>query len=227
MSSVDLLVEIGPHSALSGPIRQICIAHGFDKLNYLPTLIRNENAAAQLLKLSGELYLRDYKFDIERVTCLEKVSSKGKIISTKGSVLVDLPTYQWNYVKNLWAESRQSAEHRAPRHDRHDILGRRVPGDSAHNPTWRNILRIRDVPWLRHHSLGGEAVFPTAGYFSAAMEAITQLNEDRSNPVPIHGYVLRDISIRIALVTPDDDNGIETVFSMQPSVHSEGKTQNT
>ena len=227
LSAVDLLVEIGPHSALSGPIRQICIAHGFDKLKYLPTLIRNEDAAAQLLKLAGELYLRDYKFDIERVTCVEKVSSKGKITSTKGSILVDLPTYQWNYVKNLWAEPRQSAEHRAPRHDRHDILGRRVPGDSAHNPTWRNILRIRDVPWLRHHSLGGEAVFPAAGYFSMAMEAITQLNEDRPNPVPIHGYVLRDISIKFALVTPDDDNGIETVFSMQPSVHSEGENQNT
>lgn len=227
LSSVDLLVEIGPHSALSGPIRQICIAHGFDKLKYLPTLIRNQDAAAQLLKLTGELYLRDYKLDIERVTCLGKLSSNGMITSTKGSILVDLPTYQWNYAKNLWAEPRQSAEHRAPRHDRHDVLGRRVPGDSAYNPTWRNILRIRDVPWLRHHSLDGEAVFPAAGYFSMAMEAITQLNEDRPDPVAIHGYVLRDVSIKLALVTPDDDNGIETVFSMQPSVHSEGETQNT
>jgi len=83
------------------------------------------------------------------------------------------------------------------------------------------------VPWLRHHSLGGEAVFPAAGYFSMAMEAITQLNEDGPDPVQIHGYVLRDVSIKAALVTPDDDNGIETVLAMQPSVHSEGEAQNT
>lgn len=227
LSSIDLLVEIGPHSALSGPIRQICISHGFDKLSYLPTLVRNEDAAARLLKTAGEIYLRDYHLDMERVTSIETMSSKGKVASTKGSILVDLPTYQWNYSKNLWAEPRQSAEHRAPLHDRHDILGRRVPGDSAHNPTWRNILRIRDVPWLRHHSLGGEAVFPAAGYFSMAMEAITQLNEDGPDPVQIHGYVLRDVSIKAALVTPDDDNGIETVLAMQPSVHSEGEAQNT
>lgn len=227
LSSVNLLVEIGPHSALSGPIRQICIANGFDKLKYLPTLVRNEDAAAQLLKTAGELYLRDYKVDMERVTNIETVTSKGKIDSKRGAILVDLPTYQWNYSKNLWAEPRQSAEHRAPRHDRHDILGRRVPGDSAHNPTWRNILRIRDVSWLRHHSLGGEAVFPAAGYFSMAMEAITQLNEDAANPVQIHGYVLRDVSIKAALATPDDDNGIEIVLAMQPSVHSEGEAQTT
>lgn len=227
LSSVNLLVEIGPHSTLSGPIRQICISHGFDKLSYLPTLVRNEDAAAQLLKTAGELYLRDYKLDMERVTCTEMVSSKGKIDSTRGSILVDLPTYQWNYAKKLWAEPRQSVEHRAPCHDRHDILGRRVPGDSAHNPTWRNILRIRDVPWLRHHSLGGEAIFPAAGYFSMAIEAVTQLNEDTSKPVQIHGYVLRDVSIKTALVTPDDDNGIEIVYAMQPSLESEGESHKT
>ena len=224
-SSVDTLIEIGPHSALSGPIRQICIANGFEKLSYLPTLIRNGDAAAQLLRVAGELYLRDYKLDMKRITCIETTSPSGKIALTEGLTLVDLPTYQWNYAKTLWDEPRQSVEHRASHHDRHDILGRRVPGDSAHNPTWRNILRIRDVPWLRHHSLGGEAVFPAAGYFSMAMEAITRLNESSPEPIQIHGYVLRDVLIKAALVTPDDDKGIEVILSLQPSAHSEGQTQ--
>lgn len=227
LSAVNLLIEIGPHSALSGTIRQVCISHGFDKLTYLPTLVRNEDAAVRLLKTAGELYLRGYQLNMERVASIETMSSKGKIVSTKGSILVDLPTYQWNYARNLWAEPRQSAEHRAGRHDRHDLLGRRVPGDSAHNPTWRNVMRIRDVPWLRHHSLGGEAIFPAAGYFSMAIEAITQLNEDSSDVVQIDGYVLRDVSIKAALVTPDDDNGIETMLSMQPSVYSEGEVKIT
>jgi len=82
------------------------------------------------------------------------------------------------------------------------------------------MLRIRDLPWLKDHSLGGEAVFPAAGYFSMAIEAITQLNEVSANPVNIDGYVLRDVSIKAALVTPDDDTGIEVIYNMRPAINN-------
>lgn len=103
---------------------------------------------------------------------------------------------------------------------RHDILGSRILGGSKSEPTWRNVLRLRDLTWLKDHSLGGEAVFPAAGYFSMAIEAITQLNERSDHPVAISGYTLRDVSIKNALVTPDDDNGIEVILSMCPSLHA-------
>ena len=222
-SKVDLMIEIGPHSALSGPIRQICVEFGFDKLGYVPSLVRGADSAGQLLKVAGELWLRNYPLDMQRVTMREEVSTSGKMNLSKGQVLVDLPRYQWNYAKNLWAEPRQSVEQRAPKHARHDILGSRMPGGSRIEPIWRNVLRIRDVPWLRGHSLGGEAVFPAAGYFSMAMEAITQMNEDSDRPRLITGYVLRDVSIKAALVTPDTDDGIEVLFSMRPSVFSEAE----
>ena len=222
-SKVDMLIEIGPHSALSGPIKQIKAELGLEKLGYIPTLLRGNNSASQLLKVAGELFLRDYPLDMERATLIEEPLPSGKIHLSKGTVLVDLPTYQWNYSKDLWAEPRHSKEHRAPKHGRHDILGSRIPG--AGEPIWRNVLRIRDVPWLKHHSLGGEAVFPAAGYFSMAMEAITQLNETSAKPIQIEGYVMRDISIKTALVTPDDDNGIEVILSMRPSIYSETDTK--
>ncbi|KAH8698986.1 putative polyketide synthase [Talaromyces proteolyticus] len=216
---VDMLVEIGPHSALSGPIKQIKAECKLERLNYLPTLLRGEDCASQLLKLAGELFLRDYPFDISRATSIEESLPSGKIQITKGSLIVDLPTYQWQYNKELWAEPRHSKEHRNPTHMRHDILGARLPG--VGEMIWRNVLRMKDVPWLRSHSLGGEAVFPAAGYFSMAMEAITQINEISSSPVPITSYVLRDVSIKAALVTPDDDDGIEVIFTMCPAIHSE------
>ncbi|KAI4159807.1 MAG: hypothetical protein LQ342_006318 [Letrouitia transgressa] len=226
-SKVDLLIEIGPHSALSGPIRQICVEHGFEKLGYIPSLVRNADSAQQLLKVAGELFLRNYPLDMERVTVTEEALPSGKINLANGKMLVDLPCYQWNYAKNLWAEPRGSAEHRTPRRGRHDILGSRMPGGSKVEPIWRNALRIRDIPWLNSHSLGGEAVFPAAGYFSMAMEAITQINEDSAHPEEIRGYVLRDVSIKAALVTPDTDDGIEVLFSMRPSVFSEIEAQVT
>lgn len=219
--NVDLLIEIGPHSALSGPIKQICREHGFDKLSYLPTIERGGDSASQLLKLAGQLFLRNYDLNLERITAIEEISAFGKSRLKKGQLLVDLPTYQWNYSKDLWAEPRHSVEHRAPKHARHDVLGNRLPGGSKAEPMWRNRLRIIDIPWLKHHSLGGEAVFPAAGYFGMAIEAITQMNEDSANPVDIQGYTLRDVSIKAALVTPDDNDGIETLFSLRPSVYND------
>lgn len=170
--------------------------------------------------MAGELWLRNYPLNLEHVIVQEKVSTTGKMNLRKGEVLVELPRYQWNYAKTLWAEPRQSAEQRAPKHARHDILGSRMPGGSQTEPIWRKVLRIRDEPWLRSHSLGGEAVFPAAGYFSMAMEAATQINEDSDHPQVISVYVLRDVSIKAALVTPDTDDGIEVLFSMHPSVSS-------
>ena len=224
-AKVNMLIEVGPHSALSGPIRQIKTEYKFDNIEYLPTLIRGTNSASSLLTLGGELFLRKFPLDMERLTALEESSGSGKISCEKGSLIVDLPPYRWDKGKKFWAEARQSREHRAPKFPRHDLLGSMTLGGSLAEPTWRNVLRIRDLPWLQDHFLGGEAVFPAAGYFSMAMEALTQLNELRSTPATIEGYVLRDISIKNALVTPDDDAGVEVLLTMRPSLHGEGEAE--
>ncbi|KAL6229642.1 hypothetical protein BDW75DRAFT_249453 [Aspergillus navahoensis] len=222
---IDTLIEVGPHSALAGPIRQTKTEYNFERLQYLPTLVRNEHSAASLLKLVGELFLRDYPFNLERATAIEEASPSGKIFCSKGSLIVDLSPYQWDKSKKFWAEGRQSREHRQARFMRHDILGSLVPGCSPAELSWRNILRIRDLPWLKDHSLGGEAVFPAAGYFSMEMEAITQTTERERSPTSIEGYMLRDVSIKQALVTPDHDTGIEVMLNMRPSNHAATEDQ--
>ncbi|KAK3168679.1 Type I Iterative PKS [Lepraria neglecta] len=224
-AEVDMLIEVGPHSALSGPIRQIKAEYKFDNIKYLPTLIRAVNSASSLLTLVGELFLRNFPLDMERLTALEESSGSGKISCEKDCLIVDLPSYRWDKGKKFWAEARQSREHRAPKFPRHDLLGSMTLGGSLAEPTWRNVLRIRDLPWLQDHFLGGEAVFPAAGYFSMAMEAITQANELQSPPATVEGYVLRDISIKNALVTPDDDAGVEVLLTMRPSLHGEGDAE--
>ncbi|EXF75878.1 hypothetical protein CFIO01_00363 [Colletotrichum fioriniae PJ7] len=217
LPAIDILIEIGPHSALSGPIRQIKTEMKAEKLQYLPTLIRGSRCAEQVLKLAGELFLRNYPLGLATVTAIEEVYLSGKIIPRKGNLIVDLPPYQWDKTKKFWAESRESREHRFPCFPRHDILGQLTIGGSLAEPTWRNILRIKDLPWLQDHSLGGEAVFPAAGYLSMAMEAVSQINETSDSPVIIDSYVFRDVAIQQALVTPDDDSGIEVLLNMRSS----------
>ncbi|KAK7953549.1 polyketide synthase [Apiospora saccharicola] len=224
---VDLFIEIGPHSAMAGPIRQIKASCKLRHLNYLPSLTRNNDSAAALLQLAGELFLRGYDFDMSRVTAIEDSSSSGKVWVRSGGFVADLPTYQWDKTKQYFAEARMSREHRAPPYMRHDILGSVMMGGSKAEPTWRNVLRLQDLAWLKDHSLGGEAVFPAAGYFSMAMEAVTQLNETAANPVAITGYTLRDVSIKNALVTPDDDAGIEVMLNLRPSLHAKPLSNNS
>jgi acyl transferase domain-containing protein/NADPH:quinone reductase-like Zn-dependent oxidoreductase len=222
-AEVDLFIEVGPHSAMAGPIKQINAKVGAEKATeYVPTLLRGKNCAVQLLKVAGEMFLRSYPVDLEKVThaYVEQVFGEGK--PATGSVIVDLPPYQWNYTRPFWAEARASREHRNPKFPRHDVLGQVVLGGSLAEPTWRNVLRVRDLPWLKDHHLGGESVFPAAGYFAMAVEAIRQINESSEKPVSIESYVLRDVSIKTALVTPDDDDGIEVLFTMRPSVYGHG-----
>ncbi|KAK8029899.1 polyketide synthase [Apiospora rasikravindrae] len=221
-SEVDLFIEIGPHSALAGPIKQIKAQLKADKIEYLPTLLRGDVCASRMLKAAGELFLRGFAIDMEKVAgaYVNDITATGK--PSKGSTIVDLPPYQWNYTRPLWAESRSSQEQRLPKFPRHDLLGQLVIGGSLAEPTWRNVLRVRDLPWLKDHHLGGESVFPAAGYFAMAIEAVRQVNELSSSPVSIQSYVLRDVSIKTALVTPDDDDGIEALFNLRPSVHGSG-----
>ncbi|KAK2772279.1 polyketide synthase [Colletotrichum kahawae] len=222
-NAVTAMVEIGPHSALSSPFKQICIANKTTHLNYVPSLVRNKNDTEQLLSLAGCLFLTGYPVNLEEVNAEGYRGASGLSIAQKWIrkpktqyLLVDLPPYQWNYAKRYWAEPRASIEQRTSNQTRHDLLGRRVPGLSERSKLWRNVLRHRDVPWLKDHSLGGTAIFPAAGYLSIATEALRQVLESNKYS-SFDAVTLRDVDIMKALALPDGDNGdgaVETVVAL-------------
>ncbi|KAI3325985.1 putative polyketide synthase [Xylariaceae sp. AK1471] len=218
-SDVRLVVELGPHSALAGPFKQICAAAQFDRFTYIPSFVRNNDDANQLLSVAGSMFLKGYPVDLEEVNATAYAEgNNGSALKPKTQyLLVDLPPYPWNYERSHWAESRASAELRARAYPRHDLLGSRVTGLSIGSKVWRNILRHRDVPWLRDHSLGGSAIFPAAGYLSVAIEAMRQVYEaemEQEVPVSCGTVMLRDVDIRAALVIPDNEEGVECIVRL-------------
>ncbi|KAH8196090.1 hypothetical protein TruAng_009746 [Truncatella angustata] len=208
LADVNILIEIGPHSALGGPIKQIVAANNFD-IQYVPSLLRGADSAVSLLNAAGELYLRGLDIDFGLVNSIE--TSRPAIINNKirggPHYLPDLPPYQWNYERTHWYQPRVMAELRESQHPRHDILGRRIFGLSTNASTWKNILRQRDVPWFVDHTLGTDVVFPAAGHMSLAIEGLLQQLD--LSPEEAVGVKLRDIKIDKALVVPDTDDGIE------------------
>ncbi|KAH8589480.1 hypothetical protein B0O99DRAFT_692539 [Bisporella sp. PMI_857] len=221
---VDNLIEIGPHSALASPIKQIASSLGLDqsRLGYLPTLIRGHDGVDDLLNLAGTLFALGYPIDINRVN-FDDAMDRGGVTGNRDQVvakfLVDLPGYQWNYETLFWKDKRLARELRFRKHCRHDLLGSRDPGSTQNSPSYRNKLRLSDVPWLRDHKasflhIGDNFIFPAAGYIALAIEAITQEVEDKDPLWSQKGYKIQNLKITSALIIPDDEP-IEIVLNLR------------
>ncbi|KAI4212601.1 MAG: hypothetical protein LQ351_004673 [Letrouitia transgressa] len=215
---VDILVEIGPHSALMGPLRQLQKTLNTDIKfpDYFSMITRNGDNVKDVLALAGNLFNKGYDIDVARVNGAE---SRDGTQYQFGKVITDLPRYQWQYPKETpLYENRYTREWRLRMHPRHDILGSRMAGANRKEPTWRNKLNVNHVPWLADHKLGKEMVFPSTGYLALALEAATQVIETEDHHLSeIESYEVRDVSLSKALIIPEDDIGIETLFTLRPA----------
>lgn len=148
-SAPDILIELGPHAALKSPLEQILKELG-RPAEYIPSLQRNIDARDSLLHLAGSLFGANAGIDLAAVN---SVDHEGGQVLVHGCTAVDLPPYQYTYGSVKYYESRPSKEYRLRDIARHDLLGSQVPGTSKIQPQWRNLLRVKDVPWLSDHRL--------------------------------------------------------------------------
>ncbi|KAL4956616.1 hypothetical protein BDW69DRAFT_181394 [Aspergillus filifer] len=195
--SDQLFLEVGPHSALSGPLRQIfktTVTKG--RLTYLPSLVRDKNSMESILEMCGQLYLN--RVDLR----LQKLNSAGV-------VLTDIPPYPWHHDASHWAEPRATRDWRARPFPPHELLGSRILEGNDIEPAWRNLLRLRDSPWLQDHKVLSDVVFPCAGYIAMAGEAIRQITG-------ADGFTIRHFNIQSAMVLTEEQT-VEISTSFKPS----------
>jgi len=201
-------IEVGPHKALAGPIRQTMTTIKVDAYTYIPTIVRGEDSRISLLETASTIFKAGGNLDTGAVASLA-------ITKTSPELLRDLPKYHWNHTVTNWNESRLSRAHRTRRHPHHDLLGSRVLTSPDSQPSWRNIFRTDTLPWLRDHVIDSFVVFPAAGYMAMAIEAIKQLSEDQQPSRTPLGYHLENISFKKALTIPVDAKGIETILTFR------------
>ncbi|KAI0394195.1 hypothetical protein F5Y17DRAFT_476000 [Xylariaceae sp. FL0594] len=209
---IDVLVEVGPHPALKGPVDQTLKLAGVS-IPYIPTLKRNADGQVGMLELAGALFGLNAEIDIVSANAVDGSDSSDTL--EHGCLAVGLPPYQYAYGPPIYHESRMSKEIRLRKEIRHDLLGSKIPGSSRLYPQWRNILRMNDVPWLADHRLITDAVFPAAGYMVMAIEAATIVGRETCGESGIKGYSLRNVHIKTTLRIPEDDRGVEIIFSLQ------------
>lgn len=191
------LIEVGPHSALEMPIKQIRTKLGIseDRMPYSSTITRGRDGVDCVLSLAGRLYLHGNRVSFDKVNAIQP---EGKA-KPSHKVLHDLPPYKWSYQQTLWNEPRSSLEFRQRRYKRHELLGSQVPGGNGVETTWRNLLRVADVLWMRDHKLQETIVFPGAGYIAMAIEAVIQTNEKTVMDKPTlrlrHVHILKALAL--------------------------------
>lgn len=206
-NNVDVIVEVGPHTALGGPIKETLSLPQFEglELPYMGCLVRNENARDCMLTMSLNLLRKGHQVDLAQLSG----SSNSRSLHERPRVLTDLPSYPWNHNIKHWAEARVHQAYRQRDQKPHYLLGMRVPGSNPDAATWRQIVRVSELAWLRDHVVQGAILFPGAGYICLAIEASKQLaGSSADNHIPT-GYSLRDVEIHQALVVPDNAAGIE------------------
>ncbi|KAJ5895501.1 hypothetical protein N7495_007192 [Penicillium taxi] len=162
-----VFLEIGPHSALSGPLRQIFGANDRRKSTYIPCIVRGQNPADQFMASIASMY------------CLGLAPNLRQILGA-GTVLTDIPAYPWQHDQRHWCESRATEQWRLRSFPNHELLGSRLFGSSDQEPTWRNILTPYDVSWLIDHKIFDDIVFPAAGFIAMVGEAIHQITGSQS-----------------------------------------------
>jgi acyl transferase domain-containing protein/NADPH:quinone reductase-like Zn-dependent oxidoreductase/SAM-dependent methyltransferase/NADP-dependent 3-hydroxy acid dehydrogenase YdfG/acyl carrier protein len=218
LDSIDnenaLIIELGPHGALAGPIRQILSQTTSRKrMDSCSILTRNQNAVETFSALVATLFERGSPVDVGKANRLLSTDAKPQ-------VLTSLPPYPWNHEFKYWHESKQSEEHRFRKFPYHDLLGLLVPGGDMDRPVWRHVLDIRALPWLRDHVIHGELMFPASAFMSMVIEAVRQYASIRANVDNPETFELKDVQFLAALALPEIRKTTTLFLHLEPDSDS-------
>lgn len=184
-----IFLEIGPHGALAGPLRQTLVQAGAD-LPYVSAITRNKNCSVSFLSCIGRLWQNAVPVDFTALTGLGT-----------SRVLTDLPPYPWDHAESYWPENRLANSWRHRKFPHHDLLGLRNSESTDTEPSWRNVLHLDNAPWLRDHKVEDVMIFPCAAYVATAGEAVRQLTLGRVRAdTPFTGFELRQVTLTTPLV---------------------------
>ncbi|RVD82149.1 uncharacterized protein DFL_006583 [Arthrobotrys flagrans] len=198
---VTNILEIGPHCALRGLLREIVktFQHASKTIKYDTVLVRGSTTVEPLLQAVGSLRCSGFNPDISYLN--------SDYDTQETAPLVDLPSYPFNS-SSYWAESRRSKNERFRRRKPSELLGTPTPDWQPFCGTWRNYLNQSKSTWLEDHKIDGVLLYPGAGMISIAIEAMNQYALDTLDIVPVAFY-LADVEFIAAMQIPDPPLSLE------------------
>ncbi|KAL0930068.1 polyketide synthase [Colletotrichum truncatum] len=214
-NSPNFVIEIGPSGALGGPVSQILksLPNG-SEVSSFAAWSRGANAGKTLFDLAGRLFVAGGSVSLAKVNgyALDEPEA-GNLPNT----IIDLPNYVWNHSVKYWHENAASKDWRFKQYVNHDLLGSKVLGTTWRSPTWRKLLDIADVPWLKDHKMGDDILLPGSGFITMAVEALYQKTRATA-PEDVIISAPNDLSYRFRNVRFDKalvlEEGVEAAITL-------------
>jgi acyl transferase domain-containing protein/NADPH:quinone reductase-like Zn-dependent oxidoreductase/aryl carrier-like protein len=200
-------IEIGPHAALGGPLRDIFAAGGKADAKHYGTLQRGQNGLENITQLAASLIDQGFPVDVAEIGNTTTLASKRKLLQ-------DLPPYQYNKAKRYCTTSRYLKNVLNGSGAWNPIIGHRVPyAVQDGRLECRHVFNLDDVPWLRDHNINGTIVFPMAGYISAVCEGLRLHRDTKRHPSAAVSYKVREMVIGKAWTLAEgQDNELYTML---------------
>ncbi|KAF2014351.1 hypothetical protein BU24DRAFT_481793 [Aaosphaeria arxii CBS 175.79] len=204
-AAVDMLIEIGPHSALKGSIKDsLKESSRGSEIEYCHSLLRNKSGVETIQHLVSFLHCRGSDVDLRRL---------NDPMDVPRSLLINLPAYPFDRSQHYWYESRIGKDFKFRSHGYQEFLGTQALGWSPLAPQWRLFIRTKELPWVEDHKINGATPYPASGMLVMAAEAATQLTESLGE---IEGYEYGDTRFSAAINIPASGN-IEVRIALHPS----------
>ena len=205
--SVDVLLELGPHSTLQGAVEQTMAKHSIRNISYLPMLIRGRDAVETGLASTAALFAQGYPVNLNNVNM-----GADHVAIEMPKTLINLPPYAWNHSRTFWAESRVSREYRLRKSPRLSLLGAPHPRMTGSARLWKGQIRVAEQPWIRDHRIQTSILYPGAGYLAMVVEAAAQIATEGQK---IEKFRLKDIQI-VAPAVMNEESDLECVLEVRP-----------
>jgi acyl transferase domain-containing protein/NADPH:quinone reductase-like Zn-dependent oxidoreductase/SAM-dependent methyltransferase len=212
-ATIDVVVELGAHSQLEGPVKQTIQSFKGEDIKYVSALKRKSNAAEALLVCLGHLFGQGINLDLHH--------ANSGFQRALPSLLASAPSYAFDHGNTYWHEGRVSKAYTQRQLLPHELIGNLAIDANSLEPRWRRFLNIKELPWLQNHIVQGQCVFPAAGYLAMAVEGMRRhkLASDSAGE-EILSYNLHSITIGKALIIDQDSIDHEICLSMRPEPRS-------
>lgn len=131
-------VEVGPHPALEGPVKDSISSRHEDDVLYIGTLKREHDDSEMIQKAMGLLVVNSLP------VTKSSINSWGNQ-ETVRNVISDLPGYAWDHSHRHWFEPCASQSYRFRPAPRHVFLGSQSYSENTIYRSWRNVWHRSEV----------------------------------------------------------------------------------
>lgn len=154
------LVEVGPHSALRRPIQETLMAVGSGggpedvNTRYGSALVKGKNACDTIQETVGRLFCGGHPVSVQAANQQQQqnpltAGGQHRPLAFRN----DCPPFPFDHSQGYWAEPRLSRDFRLREPVPRSSLGARYQHWNPLEPTWRQLMCVEAMPWVKDHEV--------------------------------------------------------------------------